>query len=164
LRAPVPLDAALWQRPLATLGPIPPPAVGPVESPTRAGAALDPPRVRTPDASPSTLSPERLPADPVADPVRLPPRVVVQYLEPPVPDYPSLSRRLGETGRVLVRVDIDAEGRTREVALLRSSGYPRLDEAALRAVRKARFRPHVEGGEPIAAWTTVPIVFALETT
>jgi protein TonB len=63
---------------------------------------------------------------------------------------------------VLVRVEIDAAGLPRQVELQRSSGSPRLDDAALAAVRAARFRPYTEDGVPRAVWSTVPIVFELE--
>ena len=63
---------------------------------------------------------------------------------------------------MLVRVEIDAQGHARQVQLSRSSGSTRLDEAALAAVRVARFRPYTENGSPLVVWTTVPIVFELE--
>ena len=89
-------------------------------------------------------------------------RDAAHYLVPPVPAYPPLSRRLGETGRVLVRVEIDSAGRARQVVLARSSGFARLDAAALDAVRLARFTPPSTQGEAVAGWTTVPIDFRLE--
>jgi protein TonB len=86
----------------------------------------------------------------------------VQYLEPPAPEYPRLSRRNAESGRVLVRVFIDVAGAPREVQLAMPSGFARLDEAALAAVRKARFKPYTENGLPTEGWTTIPINFELE--
>lgn len=86
----------------------------------------------------------------------------MEYIDPPAPTYPAASRRLNESGRVLIRVEIDAHGRARQVQLTRSSGSNRLDEAALAAVRAARFKPYTENGQPLVVWTTVPIVFELE--
>jgi hypothetical protein len=43
--------------------------------------------------------------------------------------YPADSKRLGEHGRCLVKVTVQADGSTRDVSLAQSSGYPRLDEA-----------------------------------
>ena len=63
---------------------------------------------------------------------------------------------------MLVRVEIDAQGHARQLQLSRSSGSTRLDEAALAAVRVARFKPYAENGSPLVVWTTVPIVFELE--
>ena len=76
--------------------------------------------------------------------------------------YPAASRRLGESGQVLVRVEIGADVRALQVRVTRSSGHARLDDAALSAVRAARFKPYTENGVPRAVWSTVPIVFELE--
>ncbi|MBI5271836.1 MAG: energy transducer TonB, partial [Burkholderiales bacterium] len=100
---------------------------------------------------------------PAAPPApRLVPISAVSYLEPPQPVYPRASRRLREQGEVLLRVEVGADGRASQVRVHRSSGSPRLDEAALVAVRAARFRPYAENGVPLAVWTTVPIAFELE--
>lgn len=85
----------------------------------------------------------------------------VGYLVPPAPRYPPASRRLREEGEVLVRVLIDAEGRPREIDVLRSSGHARLDEAAVEAVRAALFRPYVAQGRARAAYVRVPVEFAM---
>jgi len=61
------------------------------------------------------------------------------------PPYPSLSRRLGEEGQVLVTVRILSDGRAEEVALKSSSGFERLDAAALAFARSARYEPGVAG-------------------
>jgi protein TonB len=90
------------------------------------------------------------------------PDSAVQYLEKPDPVYPAASRRRGETGRVLVRVQIGADGRVHDVRVARSSGHARLDESALSAVRAARFKPHIENGAAVTVWSIVPIDFLLE--
>jgi protein TonB len=80
----------------------------------------------------------------------------------PAPVYPTLSRRLGEEGTVVLRVQIDSEGLARTVELAQSSGYPRLDQAALEAVRRWRFAPAQRDGRAVEAWVRVPIVFRLQ--
>lgn len=85
----------------------------------------------------------------------------VEYAQFEPPAYPPLSRRLGEQGLVVVRVLIDEHGLPVEAAVSVSSGFPRLDDAAVRAVRAARFRPHVIGGRPQPAYALVPIRFDL---
>ena len=85
----------------------------------------------------------------------------VGYLVPPAPRYPQASRRAREEGEVLVRVLIDIDGRPGEVRILRSSGYARLDDAAIEAVRAALFRPYVADGRARAAYVRVPVEFAL---
>ena len=86
----------------------------------------------------------------------------MQYLEPPVPEYPRAARRAGETGRVVVRVYIDEAGLPGDVQVNRTSGFARLDDAALAAVQKARFRPYTENGRPTACWALIPLTFDLE--
>jgi protein TonB len=49
---------------------------------------------------------------------------------------------------VVLRVRVGIDGRPKAVEIAGSSGHPRLDEAALRAVREARFRPYLEDGRP----------------
>ena len=70
---------------------------------------------------------------------------------------------MGEEGTVLVRVLVTADGRAGEVELKRGSGYDRLDQAALRAVRKWRFVPATKNGEPTEAWLDQPVTFKLNT-
>jgi protein TonB len=84
------------------------------------------------------------------------------YLENPAPAYPALSRRLGEQGKVILRVLVNADGTTDEVQLRASSGYGRLDEAARDSVRRWKFVPATSGAEPCPAWVLVPISFRLE--
>lgn len=89
------------------------------------------------------------------------PRFDADYLQNPRPDYPSLSRRLGEQGRVVLRVRVEPSGAASQVELQRSSGFSRLDEAALQAVRRWKFVPARRGSEAIAEWVLVPIPFIL---
>ena len=136
-------------------------AVTPSPSPASPVFVVPPPPAEPPP--PVTEAPAAPPAPPAAPATpKTIPATAVQYLDPPAPVYPSASRRLGESGRVLVRVEIDAQGHARQVQLSRSSGSTRLDEAALAAVRVARFKPYTENGSPLVVWTTVPIVFELE--
>ena len=72
----------------------------------------------------------------------------ISYLRKPAPLYPPAAQRARESGTVLLRVVVDTQGRPAEVTVARSSGYRRLDEAAMRAVREARFRPYIEDGQP----------------
>ncbi|MCX7897724.1 MAG: energy transducer TonB [Rhodocyclaceae bacterium] len=91
-----------------------------------------------------------------------PPRFDAAYLDNPKPLYPPASRRLGEEGRVVLRVHVLPDGRPESIEIKTSSGYPRLDAAARAAVEKWRFIPARRGDEAIAAWVLVPIVFNLE--
>lgn len=91
----------------------------------------------------------------------VPPSSSAAYLRNPKPAYPSMSRRLGETGRSVIRVLVGADGSAKNVRLQRSSGFDRLDQAALDAVRRWRFVPGTRGGIPEDMWFNVPIVWQL---
>lgn len=138
------------------------------DAPTPATVAPQPPA--PPEPVPITAAPvqESAPASaPVvahADPAPVavvPPRFNAAYLQNPPPPYPVMSKRRGETGRVLLRVMVEADGLPSKVEVRRSSGFPRLDEAALDAVRKWKFVPARRGDEAVAGAVDVPIDFTL---
>lgn len=78
------------------------------------------------------------------------------------PDYPALSRRRGEAGMAEVKFVIGLTGAIESVELAKSSGYPRLDEAALAAMRTSACRPYTENGAPVRAAYTQPFAFAFD--
>lgn len=122
----------------------PPSLPAPVELPSAAAPAPVPtPAPLAPPAAPKTLSSG------------------VEYIRPPQPDYPPLARRMGEEGRVTLRVLIDAKGQPERVEVQRSSGFARLDEAGKQAALRALFRPHIEGGQAVVVYVIVPITFQL---
>jgi protein TonB len=77
------------------------------------------------------------------------------------PDYPALSRRRGETGTAYVRFVVGLTGNLENIELKKSSGYDRLDDAALAAVRASACKPYLENGVPIRAAYTQPYQFGL---
>lgn len=85
-----------------------------------------------------------------------------RYQDTPSPEYPYASRQRGEEGRVLISVEILENGSAGQLILKRSSGYPLLDQAALKAVRKCKFHPAVRNNVRIRSWGDVPIRFKLE--
>lgn len=76
--------------------------------------------------------------------------------------YPLESKAAKEEGTVKLRVIVDAAGWTTSARVLESSGYPRLDDAALEAVRHWRYRPATVDGVPTATPLNVPIRFVLK--
>jgi protein TonB len=80
---------------------------------------------------------------------------------PPPPRYPAQARRRNQQGVVLLEVRLDARGEQRELTLLRSSGVPSLDQAALTAVAGWRFRAEVRDGHKVPSRVQIPIEFAL---
>ena len=113
--------------------------------------------------APPEPAPTAPPAPPAAPaPVVDMPSSAADYLRNPAPVYPPLSRRLGEQGRVMLRVLVEADGSAGNVIVAKSSGYERLDKAAVEAVRKWRFVPGKRAGVPEAMWYQLPINWVLE--
>jgi protein TonB len=83
----------------------------------------------------------------------------VEYVRAPAPVYPRESSRRREYGTVTLRVLVDPVGRPAQVQVERSSGFERLDIAALEAVKKALFRPHEVNGIAQAAQVLIPVEF-----
>jgi len=94
-------------------------------------------------------------------PVTLP-HLNADYLNNPAPDYPPASRELGEQGRVLLRAMINIDGTVAQVVLRKSSGFDRLDQAALDTVKNWCFVPAQRGEQKVSAWVVVPVAFSLE--
>jgi periplasmic protein TonB len=141
----------------------PPPAPVIAAAPSPAPAAFVVPAPPPPEPvqiAPAPVAVEA-PREPPAAP-KIIPASAAQYLEPPAPEYPRLSNRNAESGRVMVRVFIDTAGMPHNVQVSTSSGFARLDDAAVSAVQKARFKPYTENGQATAGWTYVPINFELE--
>ncbi|MDZ4097981.1 MAG: energy transducer TonB [Methylophilaceae bacterium] len=98
---------------------------------------------------------------PVIQEVVEPPRFGAAYLHNPAPSYPAVSRRIGEEGRVMLRVLVSKSGDAEQVEIESGSGFTRLDKAALDAVKKWRFIPAKRNNQPISAYVIVPIQFTL---
>jgi protein TonB len=78
------------------------------------------------------------------------------------PEYPPASRRAGEEGTVTLQVMVLENGRAGEVKVAKSSGFPKLDEAAVKEVqRNWRFVPGKEDGKPVSMWHTFAVTFRL---
>jgi protein TonB len=90
------------------------------------------------------------------------PSTQADYLNNPRPPYPPLSKRLGEQGRVVLRVRIETDGTASQAEIQRSSGFERLDQTALKTVLRWRFVPGKRNGVPEAMWFNIPIHFVLE--
>jgi protein TonB len=126
-----------------------------------APAPVTPPAVAAPAAAPAQALPAE--ATPPVAAARELPDSAVQFLRLPEVVYPRLSQRHGETGLVVVRAYVGAGGGAPySVHIEKSSGHPRLDQAALAAVQKSRFKPYAEKGQPVEGWALVPIRFELE--
>jgi protein TonB len=140
-----------------------PPTVAPSKPTlTSAATATNAVEATAPAAQPAP------PAPPVQAPAKeapvaiVPPRFDAAYLSNPAPEYPRLSRRMGEEGRVLLKVQVGADGRPTDVSVFKSSGFTRLDESARDTVlRSWRFVPARQGEQTVAGTVKVPIDFTL---
>lgn len=123
----------------------------------------------------TTSSTVPTPAAPVAPPAETKPTPTVaaaepvsqarfdaDYLKNPAPAYPPLSRRMGEEGKVILRVSVTPQGLAESVEIKTSSGSTRLDEAAQKTVRNWKFIPAKRGDNAVQSWVLVPIIFKLE--
>ncbi len=75
--------------------------------------------------------------------------------------YPPASRQRGESGTVLIRIRVEADGHISAVEIVQSSGHSALDQAALRCAQASTYRPAVRGGQPVASWVEAPFRFAV---
>ena len=69
---------------------------------------------------------------------------------------------MNEQGTVLLRVFVDANGLPQQIEIKKSSGFDRLDKAAISSVQRWRFVPGKRNGIPEGMWNNVPINFILE--
>jgi protein TonB len=150
-------------KPKPVVKPRPRPVEKPVE-PTRVvtAPAEAPSAVEAPPAPPPPpAAPAEVASSPAPQPV-VPPRFNADYLRNPAPPYPALARRMGEQGRVVLRVLVSPAGLPEKVELKSSSGSSRLDQSALDTVRHWKFVPARQGNTPVPAWVLVPISFTLQ--
>jgi periplasmic protein TonB len=91
----------------------------------------------------------------------LAPGSVPQPIERVAPKYPADALRSNQTGTVVVRVEVGADGEPTDVSVARSSRSRSLDRAAMQAVRRWKFRPAQQDGRAVAATVEVPVEFSL---
>jgi protein TonB len=93
------------------------------------------------------------------------PAIVAPSIDPRVglrePVYPASEIRLNHTGTVVLSVQVLRDGKVGDVRVVRSTGYPKLDEAALRVARTWRLIPGTRDGAAVTMWKEVPITFQL---
>jgi len=85
----------------------------------------------------------------------------VRYRYQSPPEYPSRAREMGEEGKVVLQALIDPNGSTKDVKIVRSSGFNLLDMAAYNAVRQWEFEPARQAGRTIISWVEVPVQFII---
>lgn len=139
------------ERPL----PVPAPVV---EAPKPEPRPEPVPEVVPPPAPPVVVEAPK-PAPPPPPPT--PPRPA-DYGINPKPPYPALSKRLREEGIVRLNILVNPDGSVARLEIAKSSGYPRLDDIAVKTVQSSwKFEPARQAGKPVSAWVIVPIEFTL---
>lgn len=116
-----------------------------------------PQQVFTPPAPPAPPAPAPAPAGPKV----VPASALRWRVQPPI-EVPLASRRMGESGVVVLRVVVDTRGMPAQWAVIRSSGYPRLDANATSAMAQARFEPCTENGVAVVCESTATLSYELE--
>jgi periplasmic protein TonB len=171
---PKPAKAAAPPKMAQVPSPTPPPSAAPVaDAPTPAPLPLatsnpsPAPNAPTGSATPAPAAPPVASAPPApkaptpAPALQLPTADVEhadnQYRAP----YPKMSQRLGEEGRVVLRVMVGADGKPTGATVAKSSGSEHLDRAGIDTVMRWRFKPGTRGGTPEAMSVLQPVDFKL---
>ena len=138
--------------------PLPVAIKDPTPAPNAPTGTTTPQPATTPVAAPA----EAGSAEPAAGPSVQLPSSNADYLQNPKPAYPAISRRMNEQGKTTVRVLIGPDGVSQRAEIVKSSGFSRLDDAALATVMRWRYVPGKRGGVAEAMWFNVPINWVLE--
>lgn len=104
------------------------------------------------------------PANSDNDPVLVPWIGNLSIIYQPDPDayYPSFSKRQGETGKIMVTLSINENGDVTSEAISQSSGFPRLDKAALEIGKRYKFKAYEVNGKPRKVVTNLTVVFNIK--
>lgn len=170
LLPPAPLPMKTPPRPPQPPHPTPPPVqpvhpqpLAPTPRPTpQAQAVVTPPPPAAQTVAQETPAPPPPKAAVVPDPPPPPPaHAEASRIGNDDPPYPALSQRLGEQGRAVVTVCVKTDGSAESTSLKQSSGYSRLDAAALKAIAGWHFAPATLGGQPVTSCYAQPVDFRL---
>lgn len=153
-------------RPRTPTPPKPAPVIAAAPSPAPAPAYTVPPPPPEPPVQQEVFTPPAPPAPPAPAPAPVGPKVVpasaLKYRVAPKTEVPLASRRMGESGTVVLRVVVDTRGMPTQWAVIRSSGHPRLDANATSAMGQARFEPCTENGVAVVCESTASFIYELE--
>jgi len=92
----------------------------------------------------------------------------IPYDDPPVPltpirpKYPEIAQEAGIEGTVFIQAFIDRQGRVIETTIIKGIPNTGLDEAAIKAIRKTRFRPARQRERAVGVWISIPVNFKLK--
>lgn len=146
--------------------PAPAPVIAAAPAPAAAPATfVAPPPEPVPPPPVNVTPPPAPPAPAPAPPAPAGPKQIapsaVRYVKLPDLNFPALAKRAREQGTVVLRITVDVNGRLKEASVHRSSGFERIDQAALSDIRSARFAPHMEDGKAVEWQTLAPLAYEL---
>ncbi|WP_041943490.1 energy transducer TonB [Variovorax paradoxus] len=133
----------------------------PTPAPQAPVGTTEPPPPPAPPAAPIPPAPPALPPAPPAPPAVQLPSSNADYLQNPKAVYPAMSKRLGEQGKVIVKVLVGVDGLPKSAEVKKSSGFERLDEAAIEYIMKCRFVPGKVNGVVQAMSYDAPVNYVL---
>lgn len=113
-------------------------------------------------AAAQSLSGNSAPGNMPTAPVVLSTELAVICPELTAPVYPISSRQLGEHGNVMLRLEVSETGIVKSAQIVDSSGYKRLDKAAIDATKSWRCNPPHRNGQPVSAIALQPFNFVLQ--
>jgi periplasmic protein TonB len=147
--------------------PIPPPPKPPEKKPEEPKKKLPKAlpseravKAQEPEPLPPLEEVKEVPQEARPEPV-VPPSADAQQVNNPAPAYPAISKKLKEEGTVLLTILVTKEGRVAEAQIKTSSGHKRLDDAAVRAIKRWKFNPATQAGEPVDYWYEIDFEFSL---
>jgi protein TonB len=134
----------------------------PATAPTDYVAPPPPPKPEPIQAAPVAAAPAVIQAPLPVGPVALASELSVACPQRSAPTYPTMSRRQGEVGLVVLRVELSETGQVATAKVQTSSGFDRLDEAALAAVRTWHCNPATRNGQAVRATALQPFNFVIQ--
>ncbi|PWF45039.1 energy transducer TonB [Massilia glaciei] len=157
--APVPKNVALAEAPPPVIPPLPLINLAAVQN-----AITTPPPAAVAAPVERQAAPAQAAIAPPAAPKPSGPRTVSSGVEPistAQPTYPPLSKRMGEQGKVVLRILVNEKGVPDKVLVESSSGFARLDAAGREAALRYLFKPYIEDGHAVAVFVLLPLSFEL---
>lgn len=161
VKAPTPKPVAPTPTPAVTQQPSPTPLAIAPSANAPAPSAAAPTALAAATVSTNADNTVNAPPAPPAPPKVELPSSDADHLSNPKPRYPRLSNTLRETGTPILRILVGTDGLPKDIRLEKSSGFDRLDQAALKGVAQWRFVPGKRNGVPVEMWMLQALPFTL---